>query len=98
MYRVRHTSEKTGIHIVDQVGPYTLNLGRIGQHVGDWKHISLSIENYRGVLQSIYLSQPAKGERIPADKLEYLNGRPVVYASLHNHATIMLQQKRYILM
>ncbi|GKC63586.1 putative vacuolar protein sorting-associated protein 62 [Tanacetum coccineum] len=69
-----------------QVGPYTLNLGRIGEHVGDWEHIRLRIENYSGVLQSIYLSQHAKGEWIPADKFEYINGRPVVYASLHDHA------------
>ncbi|PWA99553.1 hypothetical protein CTI12_AA006140 [Artemisia annua] len=69
-----------------QVGYFTLNLGMIGEHVGDWEHIRLRIGNYDGVLQSIYLSQHAKGEWIPADNFEYINGRPMVYASLHGHA------------
>ncbi|PWA90017.1 vacuolar protein sorting-associated protein 62 [Artemisia annua] len=69
-----------------QFGPLTFKLMKVGEHVGDWEHIRLRIDNISGSLSSIYLSQHAKGKWIPANEFEYIDGRPVVYASLHGHA------------
>nr|GEY48037.1 hypothetical protein [Tanacetum cinerariifolium] len=70
-----------------QLGPFTIPLGKLGEHVGDWEHITLRIENYSGKLTQIYLSQHAKGVWVDASEFELINGtRPVVYASLHGHS------------
>ena len=70
-----------------QLGPFTIPLGKLGEHVGDWEHITLRIENYSGKLTQIYLSQHAKGVWVDASEFEFINGtRPVVYASLHGHS------------
>nr|XP_043611758.1 uncharacterized protein LOC122583418 [Erigeron canadensis] len=69
-----------------QLGPFTINLGKIGEHVGDWEHITLRIDNFRGILKEIYLSQHSKGKWVSAIEFEFINGtRPIVYASLHGH-------------
>ncbi|GJU01052.1 vacuolar protein sorting-associated protein 62 [Tanacetum coccineum] len=69
-----------------QLGPFTVPLGKAGEHVSDWEHMRLRIDNVSGKLESIYLSQHAKGKWLQANEFEYINGRPVVYASLHAHA------------
>ncbi|PWA96241.1 vacuolar protein sorting-associated protein 62 [Artemisia annua] len=69
-----------------QVGPFTVPLGKAGEHVSDWEHMRLRIDNVSGRLTSVYLSQHAKGKWLQANEFEYINGRPVVYASLHGHA------------
>ncbi|KAD5802297.1 hypothetical protein E3N88_13657 [Mikania micrantha] len=70
-----------------QLGPFTINLGSIGEHVGDWEHITLRIDNFRGSLMEVYLSQHAKGTWLTPNQFELMNGtRPVVYASLHGHS------------
>ncbi|XP_076934591.1 hypothetical protein At1g04090-like [Bidens hawaiensis] len=69
-----------------QFGPFTIKLGRIGEHVGDWEHITLRVGNFHGTLREVYLSQHAKGEWLPPSAFELMNGtRPVVYSSLHGH-------------
>ncbi|GJW41969.1 vacuolar protein sorting-associated protein 62, partial [Tanacetum coccineum] len=61
-----------------QVGPFTVPLGKAGEHVSDWEHMRLRIDNVSGKLTSVYLTQHEKGKWIQANEFEYINGRPVV--------------------
>nr|KAJ0228290.1 hypothetical protein LSAT_V11C100033990 [Lactuca sativa] len=70
-----------------QLGPFTISLGMIGEHVSDWEHITLRIDNFNGILKSIYLSRHAAGVWVTPHEFEFMNGtRPIVYASLHGHS------------
>ncbi|CAM0145362.1 unnamed protein product [Urochloa decumbens] len=73
-----------------QVGFLTIPLGEIGEHVGDWEHVTLRVSNFSGELLRVYLSQHSAGTWVEASQLEYLDGfgwnRPVAYASRHGHA------------
>lgn len=76
-----------------KVGPLNIPLGRIGEHVGDWEHLTLRVSNFSGELLRVYLSQHSAGTWVDASLLEYEdsasgNGRrrPVAYASRHGHA------------
>nr|GEV27427.1 hypothetical protein [Tanacetum cinerariifolium] len=69
-----------------KLGPFTIKLGKAGEHVSDWEHMRLRVDNFSGCLSKIYLSQHGKGKWVPADDFEYIYGRPVVYAALHDHA------------
>lgn len=74
-----------------KVGPLTIPLGMIGEHVGDWEHLTLRVSNFSGELLRMYFSQHSTGAWVDASQLEYLgdgggNRRPVAYASLHGHA------------
>ncbi|CDP20933.1 unnamed protein product [Coffea canephora] len=65
----------------------TIKLGKIGEHVGDWEHVTLRISNFNGELKSVYFSEHSGGTWISASGLEFQNGnKPVVYSSLHGHA------------
>ncbi|CAI9103265.1 OLC1v1001722C4 [Oldenlandia corymbosa var. corymbosa] len=66
----------------------TIKLGKIGEHVGDWEHVTLRISNFNGELKRVYFSQHSGGNWVEASQLEYEpNGnKPVVYSSLHGHA------------
>ncbi|KAL8495867.1 hypothetical protein ACS0TY_019838 [Phlomoides rotata] len=71
---------------------FNVSLGKIGQHVGDWEHLTLRISNFNGELKSVYFSQHSKGVWVDAWELEFVNGngngnRAVAYSSLHGHAT-----------
>ncbi|KAK4285590.1 hypothetical protein QN277_002270 [Acacia crassicarpa] len=62
-------------------------LGKIGEHVGDWEHVTLRISNFNGQLYQIYFSEHSGGTWVDASQLEYQNGnKPVAYSSLHGHA------------
>ncbi|KAE9595214.1 putative vacuolar protein sorting-associated protein [Lupinus albus] len=65
-----------------------LNLGKIGEHVGDWEHVTLRVSNLNGQLCKVYFSQHSKGAWVEASQLEFQNGnnKPVIYSSLHGHA------------
>lgn len=69
-------------------GSLFIPLGTIGQHVGDWEHITLRINNFNGALDQVYLSQHSGGSWIKAWELEYIEGsnRFVVYSSRNGHA------------
>ncbi|EXB80390.1 hypothetical protein L484_010959 [Morus notabilis] len=80
-----------------KVGAITVGLGNIGEHIGDWEHITLRVSNFSGELRKLYLSQHSTGEWVEASGLEFYenNGggdsvgggkRPVTYASLNGHA------------
>ncbi|WOH11649.1 hypothetical protein DCAR_0831139 [Daucus carota subsp. sativus] len=62
-------------------------LGQIGEHQGDWEHVTLRISNFSGELRSLYLSTHSNGTWASAPELEFQSSnKPVVYASLHGHA------------
>jgi len=62
-------------------------LGKIGEHVGDWEHVTLRISNFNGELQSLYFSKHSGGSWVNATELEFQGGnRPCIYSSLHGHA------------
>ncbi|KAI4333224.1 hypothetical protein L6164_018060 [Bauhinia variegata] len=62
-------------------------MGKIGEHVGDWEHVTLRISNFNGELRKVYLSQHSHGKWVDAPEIEFQNGnKPVTYSSLHGHA------------
>ncbi|CAF2035835.1 hypothetical protein HID58_031839 [Brassica napus] len=65
-----------------------LSLGDIGEHIGDWEHVTLRISNFNGMLWRVYFSQHSGGALMEACDLEYVDGgnKPVIYSSLHGHA------------
>nr|GMD74348.1 uncharacterized protein LOC109177326 [Ipomoea batatas] len=77
-------------------GPSTAKLGQIeiiplgiiGEHVGDWEHLTLRISNFNGVLNKLYFSEHSGGSWVNSPNLEFFNGtnKPVAYSSLNGHA------------
>lgn len=64
-----------------------ISLGKIGEHVGDWEHVTLRISNFNGELWRVFLSQHSGGTWVNASELEFQSGnKPVTYASLNGHA------------
>ncbi|KAK7323862.1 hypothetical protein VNO77_27359 [Canavalia gladiata] len=39
-----------------------IKLGKIGEHVGDWEHVTLRVSNFNGQLFQIYFSEHSKGK------------------------------------
>lgn len=67
---------------------FNISLGKIGQHVGDWEHLTLRISNLNGELKSVYYARHSGGIWLDASELEFENGnRPVAYSSLSGHAS-----------
>ncbi|CAF1703020.1 uncharacterized protein LOC106388692 [Brassica napus] len=65
----------------------SLSLGDIGEHIGDWEHVTLRISNFNGELWRVYFSEHSGGSLVEACDLEFQSGnKPVVYSSLHGHA------------
>lgn len=66
---------------------HNVHLGKIGEHVGDWEHVTLRISNFDGELKKVYFSQHKNGTWVSAPGLEFVNSnKPAVYVSLHGHA------------
>ncbi|XP_058726126.1 hypothetical protein At1g04090-like [Vicia villosa] len=67
-----------------------IKLGKIGQHVGDWEHVTLRVSNLDGKLWQMYFSQHSSGSWVDSSQIEFRNdatNKPIIYASLHGHAT-----------
>ncbi|AES66087.2 DUF946 family protein [Medicago truncatula] len=73
-----------------------VKLGKVGEHVGDWEHVTLRVSNLDGQLWHVYFSQHNGGSWVDASQLEFQmdnssfdfpTQRPVVYASRHGHAS-----------
>ncbi|KAK4285589.1 hypothetical protein QN277_002269 [Acacia crassicarpa] len=66
----------------------SIPLGKIGEHVGDWEHVTLRISNFNGELKSVYFSQHSGGQWVDASELEFQPGKnkAVAYSSLNGHA------------
>ncbi|CAL9023376.1 unnamed protein product [Prunus brigantina] len=66
---------------------FNISLGKIGEHVGDWEHLTLRVSNFTGELWRVFFSQHSGGTWVDASQLEFENGNKAVgYASLHGHA------------
>ncbi|XP_071704169.1 hypothetical protein At1g04090-like [Rutidosis leptorrhynchoides] len=65
----------------------TLSLKPVGEHVGDWEHMTLRISNINGELNSVCFARHSWGEWVSASALEWddANGKIVAYSSLHSH-------------
>ncbi|KAK9125757.1 hypothetical protein Scep_014603 [Stephania cephalantha] len=62
-------------------------LGRIGEHVGDWEHMTLRVSNFTGELWRVYFFEHSGGTWVNASEVEFLGGnKAVAYSSLHGHA------------
>lgn len=63
-------------------------LGKIGEHVGDWEHVTLRISNFDGILYRVYFAEHSGGQWVDSHLLEFQSGnRFVAYSSLSGHAT-----------
>ncbi|GFP81512.1 hypothetical protein PHJA_000294500 [Phtheirospermum japonicum] len=61
-------------------------LGKIGEHVGDWEHVTLRISNFDGTLYRVFYAEHNGGNWVDSSLLEYGNANKfVVYASLNGH-------------
>ncbi|XP_043690613.1 uncharacterized protein LOC122641443 [Telopea speciosissima] len=70
-----------------KVGLINISLGKIGEHVGDWEHVTLRISNFTGELSRVYFAEHSKGTWLDASQVEFEGGNKVVtYSSLHGHA------------
>ncbi|KAI4333226.1 hypothetical protein L6164_018061 [Bauhinia variegata] len=66
---------------------FNVPLGKIGEHVGDWEHLTLRVSNFNGQLWRVYFSEHSGGTWVDASELEFQSGnKPVAYSSLHGHA------------
>ncbi|KAK8691100.1 hypothetical protein V6N13_074620 [Hibiscus sabdariffa] len=62
-------------------------LRKIGEHVGDWEHVTLRVSNFNGELHRVYFSEHSGGSWVDASDLEFQGGnKPCAYSSLHGHA------------
>ncbi|KAI4323321.1 hypothetical protein L6164_022936 [Bauhinia variegata] len=66
---------------------FNVPLGKIGEHVGDWEHLTLRVSNFNGKLWRVYFSEHSGGTWEDASELEFQSGnKPVAYSSLNGHA------------
>ncbi|CAA0812043.1 Plant protein of unknown function (DUF946 [Striga hermonthica] len=72
-----------------RLGPIKrISLGQIGEHVGDWEHVTLRISNFDGALSRVFFAQHGGGEWVDSSLLEFPNGNKfAVYPSLNGHAS-----------
>ncbi|KAG8375201.1 hypothetical protein BUALT_Bualt10G0075800 [Buddleja alternifolia] len=67
-------------------------LGQIGEHVGDWEHVTLRISNFDGVLYRVYFAEHNAGRWVDSCLLEFQKGNKfVAYSSLNGHASYYRQ-------
>ncbi|KAL3651034.1 hypothetical protein CASFOL_007437 [Castilleja foliolosa] len=65
-----------------------ISLGHIGEHVGDWEHVTLRISNFDGTLYRVYYAEHEWGSWVDSRLLSYQNGNKfAVFASLNGHAS-----------
>ncbi|KAE9584950.1 putative vacuolar protein sorting-associated protein [Lupinus albus] len=65
-----------------------IKLGKIGEHVADWEHVTLRVSNFNGQLWQMYFSQHNKGTWLDASQLEFkVDNKPNAYSTLNGHAS-----------
>ncbi|KAL1552690.1 hypothetical protein AAHA92_13458 [Salvia divinorum] len=77
-----HATAKIGF--IDKVP-----LGKVGEHVGDWEHVTMRVRNVDGVLDRVYFSQHSGGKWVDASLLQFRNQtvkRFTWYVSRNGHA------------
>ncbi|KAJ9537168.1 hypothetical protein OSB04_029901 [Centaurea solstitialis] len=70
-------------------GLIDIPLGRIGEHIGDWEHVTLRVSNFDGLLYRVYFAQHSGGTWVDTPALEFLDSSNnfAAYPSLNGHAT-----------
>lgn len=72
-----------------KVGFLTIGLGKIGEHVGDWEHLTARVSNFDGELRKAYFSEHSRGEWVESPELEFDgegSSKAVAYSALNGHA------------
>ncbi|GAA0167306.1 hypothetical protein LIER_22269 [Lithospermum erythrorhizon] len=71
-----------------KLGLSDIPLGIIGEHIGDWEHITLRISNFNGLLYKVYFSQHSGGTWVDTPSLEFQEStnKVVAYSSRNGHA------------
>ncbi|KAK6915314.1 Vacuolar protein sorting-associated protein 62 [Dillenia turbinata] len=71
-----------------KVGLMTIEMNKIGEHIGDWEHYTLRLCNFTGELWGMFFSQHSGGSWVDAYDLEFIDGnKPIVYSSKNGHAS-----------
>ncbi|CAN0892727.1 Hypothetical protein At1g04090 [Linum grandiflorum] len=71
-----------------KIGLVSVQMARIGEHVGDWEHVTLRISNFSGELWQVFFSEHSGGRWVDAWEVEFIEGnKPIVYSSKHGHAS-----------
>ncbi|KAL1552685.1 hypothetical protein AAHA92_13454 [Salvia divinorum] len=75
-------------HVVAKIGLIKrVSLGRAGEHVSDWEHVTLRVRNVDGVLDKVYFSQHSGGKWVNASLLQFESeNRFAWYSSRNGHA------------
>ncbi|MCO5571979.1 hypothetical protein L7F22_025730 [Adiantum nelumboides] len=71
-----------------KLGMVDVPLGKIGEHVSDWEHVTLRISNLSGHLKRVYFAQHSGRIWVNASEVEYAHGNNVaVYSAKSGHAS-----------
>jgi hypothetical protein len=66
-----------------------INVGLLGEHVGDWEMCMVWVNNTTLNLDGIWLSEHAKGQVVTADqiyrKFGFQGTQPIILSSLNGH-------------
>ncbi|WP_437675452.1 Vps62-related protein [Sorangium sp. So ce131] len=65
----------------------TIGLDPMGQHGGDWEHVTCRVDPVTKELRAMYLAQHGGGEWVPLGEIPMENGRPVAFSSRNGHAS-----------
>lgn len=65
----------------------TMDLTPMGQHGGDWEHVTVRVDPVRQEVRALYLAQHDGGKWLSLGDIAFNNGGPIVYASKHGHAS-----------
>ncbi len=65
----------------------TLKLDPMGEHGGDWEHVTCRVDPASQELRAMYLAQHSGGQWLAMGDIPQENGRPVVFSSRHGHAS-----------
>ncbi len=63
------------------------SLTPLGEHEGDWEHVTIRISNLTRQVEKIYFSQHGDGAWVDADDIEFQGKQPIVYSSKNGHAS-----------
>lgn len=80
---------RTELHDNDEI-----DLAPMGEHEGDWEHITVRVDNCSKAIRKIYFSQHDSGEWVKAEATNEAepfertaSGQPLIYASRNGHAS-----------
>lgn len=71
----------------DTLGTNNADLDPMGEHGGDWEHVTLRYQFGPTKLLGVYMAQHSGGVWLWPSQIKLENGVPVVYASRHGHAS-----------